>query len=139
MYTELNTINDKKIQITVSTDSITETQDINFTCRQSTILYIERLQTNLQGTQQKICINDTLRGITFKHNLTQSTKESQSKQKRLKTDNVKYRPNELVVCEKSNAEINRERIEQIMLILELNKIQEVENLVKQYFSPKTYG
>ena len=40
-YTELNTVNNKRIRITVETNDIVETKDITFTCKQATINFIK--------------------------------------------------------------------------------------------------
>tara|TARA_R100000742_G_C4274692_1_gene94796 strand:+ start:285 stop:695 length:411 start_codon:yes stop_codon:yes gene_type:complete len=133
-YTELNTINNKRIRITVESNDIVESKDITFTCKQATINFITRLNFNITGTKKKICINDNIRKITYKHNLHKETEKSQSKEKRLNTNNVKYRPNELVVCERDNKEITRERVEKIMFYIELNNFDVADALVTQYFT-----
>ena len=133
-YTELNTVNNKRIRITVESNDIVESKDITFTCKQATINFITRLNHNITGTKKKICINDNIRKITYKHNLHKETKNSQSKEKRLNTNNVKYRPNELVVCERDDKEISRERVEKIMFYIELNNFDVADALVTQYFT-----
>tara|TARA_Y100000593_G_scaffold61976_1_gene114826 strand:+ start:7926 stop:8336 length:411 start_codon:yes stop_codon:yes gene_type:complete len=133
-YTEIKTINDKKILIEVSTDNKTETQEVTFTSKLSTTNYIDRLKKNLIGTTEKICIIDTIRNITIKHNFNnKSSNNSKSKEKRLKTDNLRFKPPSLVTCVKSNKDIKNERIKEILMEIELGNFKNVENKVKQYF------
>ena len=80
-YTELNTVNNKRIRITVESNDIVESKDITFTCKQATINFITRLNHNITGTKKKICINDNIRKITYKHNLHKETKNSQVKKR----------------------------------------------------------
>tara|TARA_R100000781_G_C4047764_1_gene116380 strand:+ start:69 stop:518 length:450 start_codon:yes stop_codon:yes gene_type:complete len=146
-HTVITTINNKKILIEVSTDNKIETQEVTFTSKLSTTNYIDRLRkktvkqidkdtgkVTLPEITTPLCIIDTIRNITTKHNFSnKSSNNSKSKEKRLKTDNLRFIPPSLVTCIKSNKDIKKERIKEILMDIEMGNFKNVENKVKQYF------
>ena len=115
LYTELTTVDDTTLQIEVITDKTTETEILTFTSKLSLTRYLDRLRKNLYKTDIPICIKDTLRNITVKFNLdTQPHQKSHTKEKRLRGDNLRFKPKTMVKVDKSSRDIKRDKIKSIM-------------------------
>ena len=115
LYTELTTVDNTTLQIDVITDKTIETELLTFTSKLSLTRYLDRLRKNLYKTDIPICIKDTLRNITVKFNLdTQPHQKSHTKEKRLRSDNLRFNPKTMVKVEKSSRDIKREQIKSIM-------------------------
>ena len=115
LYTELTTVDDTTLQIEVITDKTTETEILTFTSKLSLTRYLDRLRKNLYKTDIPICIKDTLRNITVKFNLdTQPHQKSHTTEKRLRGDNLRFKPKTMVKVEKSSRDIKRDKIKSIM-------------------------
>ena len=59
-YTEFKTLDSQTLQVKIITDKITESEILTFTSEISLTKYIDRLRSNLNGTDVPIVILDTV-------------------------------------------------------------------------------
>ena len=134
-YTEFKTLDNKTLQVKIITDNITESEILTFTSELSLTNYIDRLRKNLNGTDVPIVILDNVRNLTFKLNFdTQPISKSNSVEKRVRGDNLRYIPKTMVSVSNTNKTIKTEKLRKIMnyfvkgQITESKLIQELQDL-----------
>jgi len=134
-YTEFKTLDNKTLQVKIITDNITESEILTFTSKLSLTNYIDRLRNNLNTTNVPIVILDNVRNLTFKLNFdTQPISKSNSVEKRVRGDNLRYIPKTMVSVSNTNKTIKTEKLRKIMnyfvkgQITESKLIQELQDL-----------
>ena len=134
-YTEFRTIDNKTLRVKIITDNITESEILTFTSEISLTKYIDRLRSNLNGTDVPIVILDNVRNLMFKLNFdTQPISKSKSIEKRVRGENLRYIPKTMVSVSKTNKTIKTEKLRKIMnyfvkgQITESKLIQELKDL-----------
>ena len=134
-YTEFKTLDNKTLQVKIITDNITESEILTFTSKLSLTNYIDRLRKNLNTTNVPIVILDNVRNLTFKLNFdTQPISKSNSVEKRVRGDNLRYIPKTMVSVSNTNKTIKTEKLRKIMnyfvkgQITESKLIQELQDL-----------
>ena len=134
-HTEFETLDSQSLQVTIITDNITESEILTFTSEISLTKYIDRLRSNLNGTEVPIVILDNVRNLTFKLNFnTQPLSKSKSIEKRVRGDNLRFIPKTMVSVSKTNKTIKSEKLRSIMnyfvkgQITESKLIQELKDL-----------
>ena len=134
-YTEFETLDSQTLQVKIITDKITESEILTFTSEISLTKYIDRLRSNLNGTDVPIVILDNVRNLTFKLNFdTHPILKSKSIEKRVRGDNLRFIPKTMVSVSKTNKTIKTEKLRKIMnyfvkgQITESKLIQELKDL-----------
>ena len=147
-YTEILTIDEKTLQIEVFTGEKSSTKTVTFTSKLSLTNYLDRLRKNLSKqvdeetgqtihpqTDIPLCIIDTIRDITTRFNLTKQSQEvTQELSHQLKRgDKLRFRPPTMLKVEKSNKEIRKERMMEILEDIKFGDLEQAKHKMDKYF------
>ena len=133
--TEITTINDKTLKIEVYTENNSTSEIITFTSKLSLTNYIDRLRKNLYKTDIPLIIVDTIRNTTLKFNITEQTKETTEhlKNQVKRGDSLRFRPKTMVSVEKSDKNIKKDRIKDILRDIRFGDMSQAKLKLDKYF------
>ena len=131
----IENITDTKVKMTIYTENTSKSKTTEFISKRGTSEYFKRLRRDLHMCKDNVKIIDHINKITTTHepkvepveNITDINPTEQKKKK------TKYFPNVLVTMEKTDDEINRQRVQDIMLELSMGNVERAEAQIKKYY------
>jgi hypothetical protein len=131
----IENITDTKVKMTIYTENTSKSKITEFISKRGTSEYFKRLRRDLHMCKDNVKIIDHINGIITIHEpkvepLENITDINPTEQKKKKT---KYFPNVLVTMEKTDDEINRQRVQDIMLELSMGNVKRAKTLIKKFY------